>query len=215
MRALLASAVLLSATAASGQVVLSGSFGRAMTVGGMTDARETWPATAADAGKLVRDFRATCLSAAAPAAIPAGYEQHDVALPAEGKAAATTVRVLAAPGVRIATWSGDPLGLKSRASLIRDRGVVITGPVGDRDIFSGQCSLSAHLTGLTGEAISQAMTAAFGTPVKIVVKPGFADGEWAATRPDGSALSIRFSANDLKKPEQVLHISSLPVRVTK
>lgn len=200
------------ALAADGVLAISGSYGRPLTVGQVADVREEWTPASLDAPGLVSAFKSICIDDSVELA---GFARAEQSLPADGKAGPTSATVMQAPGVEIAIWDDEPSTLKGRASVIRDRGVIVTGPITDRNIFPGQCSLSAKAVGVTGEGLAQAMTQAFGAGVKLVVKPGFADGNWQITGADGSRSRLAFYAVDLKKPDQLIHISIIPERAAK
>lgn len=202
----------VAAPAVAGEAVLSDGYGRPMTVGALEDARAGWAAAEIAPDAAVALFAKLCLASAdeasfVAAAEAAGLERADADLPAAGKAAAVTVTMFRGAGLMASYWAGDAASLAGRASAIRDRGVVITGPVSAKRLAPKQCNLSMRTTGLaSAEPLSSALTSTSGVqPAKLVLKPGFADGNW--TLAGAAPRTLTFSAVDLKKPEQLVHLS--------
>lgn len=205
-------AALSAAPAAASEPVLSDAYGRPMTVGAAADARDGWAAAPVAPEVAVALFDKLCLATSdeagfVAAAEAAGLTRDDVALPAAGKAAATSVVTFRSPGLAASFWAGDSATLVGRLSAIRDRGVVVVGPVSAKRLASRQCNLSLRTTSIpSGEPLAAALTARAGVqPVKVVLKPGFADGNWALT--NGAPRTLSFSAVDLTKAEQLVHIT--------
>jgi hypothetical protein len=139
---------------------------------------------------------------------PLGLTASDAVFPAAGKNPQRLVSQWRGPSGILSTWSGDHGGLKGRPIAITSRGYSTTGPYGPFKAEGVQCNLVVALPGFASvQALTDALTAAFGAPGKLVAKKNFADGHWNA----GDAaqpIRINFTAPSERGVSQPVHLSA-------
>jgi hypothetical protein len=207
-----AAASTASAAAPAGPIViLSDEYGRGINVGAQEDAREAFTPGAYAAADIADAFKKLCIDAAFdPNALAAGsaldLTPGQVALAAEGKTSAFEQEVLQSASARVGIWTGDDSGLRKRPILIRDRGARVTSGYGPFKALGKQCNLDAKLSNFaSADAFVSRMSADLGVqPAKLTAKPGYADGYWSLP----GDVRVSFSAVDLNKPAQLLHVTA-------
>lgn len=189
-------------------LVLTKDDGRPLVVGdGGLQADLTAPLT--DVAASVAMFRQVCLpdpagAAARIDAAPAGLTRADVVLPPEGNQAEVRVPHYLGAGMSLTVWTGDETGLKGRAIAIPSRGSTTTGPYGPFRATGAQCNMVLLLPNFAAMAqVSDALTAALGSPAKLVAKSSFADGHWLA-----GTTRINFTAPTVRAGPQPVHLSA-------
>jgi hypothetical protein len=112
---------------------------------------------------------------------------------------------MAAPSALATFWTGDETGLKGRPIVIRSRGALVMGLYGPFKALGTQCNLSLALSGVSDlqPLADRLVTLTGGTPEKIVVKPGWADGTIALA--DGRRVT--FAVVQADKPVSLVHFT--------
>jgi hypothetical protein len=214
LRVALALVALASASAASAQsVTLTEDSGRPLLVGDAAGIADGLSPSALAPAALVAEFRRLCLPAPATAGqrvsgSPLELTASDAQFPAVGKNPRGLVSQWRGRSAVLSTWSGDHAGLKGRPIAITSRGYSTTGPYGPFKAEGVQCNLVVALPAFASvQALTDALTAAFGAPGKLVAKKSFADGYWNA----GDAaqpVRINFTAPSVRGALQPVHLSA-------
>jgi hypothetical protein len=203
---------------ASDRLILSNDWGNGATIGGMEDLREDLPPADVTGADIVAEFKRLCLdtdfdaAAYSQAALGStwGFARHEVELPAAGKQAAFVFTDYRSPSAITSLWRGENgEALKGRAYAARSRGAIITGPAKAKDLPSPQCNLSVATRGVSDAApIAAALEQALGQPAaKVVLKSGFADGNWKIAGSSGQTRRVSFDVVDMKKAIQLVHLT--------
>ena len=201
---------------ASDRLILTNDWGNGATIGGMEDLREDLPPADVAAADIVAEFKRLCLdtdfdaAAHAQAALGStwGFARHEVLLPAAGKQAEFAFTDYRSASAITSLWRGENgEALKGRAYGARSRGVIATGPVKAKDLYAPQCNLSVATRGVNdGAPLAAALEQALGQPpAKVVLKSGFADGNWKIAGPQTRRVS--FDVVDMKKAIQLVHLT--------
>jgi hypothetical protein len=202
----------------SDRLILSNDWGNAATIGGMEDLREDLPPTDVSGPDIVAEFKRLCLDtqfdAAAHGKAALGsawkFERHEALLPAAGKQADFAFTDYRSASAITSVWRGENgEALKGRPYAARSRGAMMTGPAKAKDLYAPQCNLSLATRGLNDAApLAAALEQALGQPAtKVVLKPGFADGNWKLAGAAGAARRVSFDVVDMKKAVQLVHLT--------
>ncbi|HEX8444626.1 MAG TPA: hypothetical protein VF631_13365 [Allosphingosinicella sp.] len=194
-------------------VTLTVDDGRPLVVGGSSDLGAALTATSLAPVAVSAEFRRLCLSDPATAGTRVAGSvlalvSDDALFAAEGKRGEARVARWKSPSAELAVWTGDDANLKGRPIAMPSRGSTTTGPYGPFRADGTQCNLVVMLTDLAAaQALAAALTAAFGTPGKLVSKKSFADGFWqvAGTNP---IVRINFTAPSVRGGPQPVHLSA-------
>jgi len=197
-------------------IILSDNYGRGISIGTQTDSRERLEPASVSGVQIADEFKRLCLDTNldpaalvnAGAASSWGFSAVEVSLPQQGKVPAFRQSVLSSPSARASIWLGDDAGLRKRPILIRDRGALVTSGYGPFKASGNQCNLDLRASGLvTVEAFVARMSEHLGVrPTKLVAKRSFADGHWTAPTVGGPPMRVSFSAVDLTRSWQLVHI---------
>jgi hypothetical protein len=214
LRGALALAALCAAAAANAQsVTLTEDSGRPLLVGDAAGMAEGLSPSSLAPAALVAEFRRLCLPAPATAGqrvsgSPLELTASDALFPAAGKNPQGLVSQWRGRSAILSTWSGDHSGLKGRPIAITSRGYSTTGPYGPFKAEGVQCNLVVALPDFASvQALTDALTSAFGAPGKLVAKKNFADGHWAA-RDAAQPIRINFTAPTVRGSPQPVHLSA-------
>lgn len=201
------------AAVATDVLLLSDSYGRPMTVGSQVDVREGLSPTSMTGVTAAEAFANLCLSAefsaaaleAAATASPLGFRMQEAVLPESGKNPAVRQARMAAPSALATFWTGDETGFKGRPIVIRSRGALVMGTYGPFKALGTQCNLSLALSGVSDlqPLADRLVVLTGGTPEKIVVKSGWADGTIALA--DGRRVT--FAVVQADKPVSLVHFT--------
>lgn len=192
-------------------VTLTDDSGRPLVVGGASALGSglAGPATT-NAAEIVAEFQRLCLpdpagAGARAAASSLALAPADAVFPAEGKQPEARVAQWRGRSASLSVFTGDDAGLKKRAIAITSRAYVTTGPYGPFKAAGTQCNLVVSLPDFAAATdVSGALSAAFGTPGKLVVKKTFADGYWSAA----AGTRINFTAPTTSGGPQPVHLSA-------
>lgn len=201
-----------------GGFILSNDWGNAANIGDMSDIREGLQATAVSGPDIVAEFKRLCLDTQSDAAAHSqaalasswGFKANSVSLPPSGKQGDFSFTDYRSPSAITSLWQGANVeALKNRPYAARSRGAVITGPVSIKNLYAPQCNLSLKARGLSDAApLAAALEQALGQPAtKVVLKTGFADGNWKIGGASGAARRVSFDVVDMKKAEQLVHLT--------
>jgi hypothetical protein len=211
--ALAVAALTAASTAGAQSVTLTEDSGRPLLVGESAGMAEGLRSTSMAPAALVAEFRRLCLPSPADAGgrvsgSTLGLVASDAVFPASGKSPERRVSQWRGPSAVLSTWSGDHGGLKGKPIAITSRGYSTTGPYGPFKADGVQCNLVVALPGFASvQALTDALTTAFGAPGKLVAKKSFADGHWNA----GDAaqpIRINFTAPSVRGASQPVHLSA-------
>ncbi len=209
--ALIAAAFAGSANAQS--VTLTVDDGRALVVGGAQSLGDGLRPTTLDGGAIVSEFRRLCLPDPAGASArvegsPLALAAADAVFPPSGKQAEARVSQWQAESAALSVWVGDDVNLKGRPIAMPSRGAVTTGPYGPFRADGVQCNLVVAIGGFGDVvAITDALTAAFGAPAKLVAKSSFADGHWMVAT-GANPVRININAPSTRGGPQPVHLSA-------
>ncbi len=223
--AILAVTAAQTSTAQDGEtptIIVSDKYGRGATVGALEDSREAWESKALTGDEIAQEFFDLCV---ANYGNKEGFDSHaqsstwsfesrTASFPEERKTLAMDVAYYATPFSQATYLEGDTSGFDRRGQVIRDRGALVTGPSKGKNIAVPQCNLDLKITGMTdaaglGEKLTTLLSEA---PEKLVLKKGYGDGHWEIGRPGTLPLLVYFQVVDLKRPEQLVHLSVQPAK---
>ncbi len=195
-------------------MILSEGYGRPMTIGSQDDAREALQPVPLSGVAAVEAFHALCLAGGfKPEAFATAVQASALQLQAEqvqfepvGKTPAYAHDRFVAPGAIVSWWDGNELGLKGRPIGIRDRGAIVASGYGPFKAVGRQCNVSMKLAQAGDlQAMADRIGAITGgTPIKVVVKPKWADGSWQVPN---STLRVSFAVVDAGKPAALVHFT--------
>lgn len=206
-------AAALAASANGQSVTLTVDDGRALVVGGTQSLGDGLRPTALDGGAIVSEFKRLCLPDPAGASArvegsPLALSVADAVFPAAGKQSEARVSQWMADSAALSVWTGDDVNLKGRPIAMPSRGAVTTGPYGPFRGDGVQCNLVVAIEGFGGvTAITDALTAAFGAPAKLVAKNSFADGHWLVAT-GAEPVRININAPTTRGGPQPVHLSA-------
>ena len=220
MRRAFLSLLALTATSVSAQspspaaLILSEKFGRPMTVGSQQGARAALQASDLSGVAAVELFHALCLTGEFDAASftkavegsATKLTAQEVTLEPEGNTPAFRQNRYVAQGVLASWWNGSEDGLENRLIAIRDRGVTTTGKYGSFKAAGRQCNVSMTLAQVGDlQTMADRLGALTGgVPIKVVIKPKWADGSWALP---GSAKRVSFAVVDAGTRAALVHFT--------
>jgi hypothetical protein len=183
--------------------------GRALVLGGETDLGLALSPTALGPAAIVDAFDKLCL----PDPVNAGSRAADsplvlrpsqAVLPAQGKLSEARIPVWTSASATLTVWDGVDGAWKGRPIAMPSRALVTTGPYGAFKAAGVQCNLVIMVADFgTVTAVSDALSAKYGAPGKLVVKKTFADGFW-----QNGDLRINFNAPSTRVGPHPLHLSA-------
>lgn len=207
--ALALAAAWCASPAAAQSVTLTEGSGRPLIVGEPGELGDGLKPAGLAPQALVAEFQRLCLpdvggAAARAAASPLSFESADAVFPASGKQREARVVQWRGPSASLSVWTGDDANLRNRPIAIDSRAYVTTGPYGPFHAAGAQCNLVVMLPDFAAAtALSEALTASFGAPGKLVVKKTFADGYWQVA---GASVRINFTAPSGSGGPQPVHL---------
>lgn len=203
-------------------VVVSDKYGRGATVGALEDAREAWQAKALSGDEIAQEFFDLCVANygnkegfdSRAQSSTWSFESRTASFPEEKKTVAMDVAYFATPFSQATYLEGDTSGFDRRGQVIRDRGALVTGPSKGKNIAVPQCNLDLRIIGMADAAgLGEKLTTLLAEePEKLVLKDGYGDGYWEIGRPGTLPLLVYFQVVDLKRPEQLVHLSVQPAK---
>jgi hypothetical protein len=205
----------LAAPAAAQSVTLTEGAGRPLIVGGPSELGQGLAPATLTPQALAAEFQRLCLpdpaaAAARAAESPLALVADDAVFPATGKQQEVRVAQWRGPSATLAVSSGDAAfaaGLKGRPIVIPSRALAVTGGYGPWRADGVQCNLVVMLPDFAAAtALSEALTANFGAPGKLVVKKTFADGYWQTK--NTPSLRINFNTPTTRSGPQPVHLSA-------
>ena len=212
--ALIGLTLLCAQTAAHAQsVTLTVDDGRALVVGGPQTLGDGLTPTTLDGSAIVSEFQRLCLpnpdgASSRVAESPFRFSPADAVFAPSGKQGEARVAQWRGPSALLSVWTGDDANLKNRPIAMPSRGAVTTGPYGPFRADGAQCNLVVALDGFSSVvAITDALTAAFGNPGKLVAKKSFADGYWL-TAGTADPIRININAPTTRGGPQPVHLSA-------
>jgi hypothetical protein len=203
----------LSTAASAQSVTLTKDDGRPLVVGDAAELGAGLDAGAMPAQAIVSEFQRVCLPdpAGAPARIAGStleLEDAEAVFPAAGKQQEARVSQWRGRSATLSVWTGDDANLKGRPIAIPSRGSTTTGPYGPFRAEGAQCNLVVAVNDFAVVTqLSDALTAAFGSPGKLVSKKNFADGHWLVPGA-ASAIRINFTTPTTHSGPHPVHLSA-------
>jgi hypothetical protein len=201
-----------------GGLILSNSWGSGAHIGTGQDLREYLEPAPLSGPEIVAEFKRLCLDTgfdpAAHARAASGsawqFKQNEIRLPGPGKQGGFAFADYRSRSAITSLWRGEGAeALKGRGYSSRTRGLIITGPVKAKDLYAPQCNLSLRTSGLSDAApLAAALEQALGGPAaKVVLKTGYADGNWKIAGASGETRRVSFDVLEMKKPAQLVHLT--------
>ena len=212
-------------TAAYGQMILSSDRGEPASLVDLPepyqnpdDVREYLEADLRNGEQMASEFYRVCVSTKLDKALydelmnqeGSQFKKKMIVLKPQGKRAEVSFEAYKSATVLSSLWVGDKGDeLEGRYHFVRSRGALITGPFKAEKFYAPQCNYSIRSFNLkSGEQMASNLQTLIGKPAdKLVLKEGFADGYWYLELPEGRNGRIAFSIVDLKKDEQLVHMS--------
>jgi hypothetical protein len=199
-------------------LILSDDWGLIKQIGASGDLREGLDPVPVSGADIVAEFKRLCLDtnfdAAAHARAALGsawrFRRHDIELAEGRKTAPLGFADFRSVSAITSLWNGEGgEALKGRAYQTRTRSLIITGPVKVKDLYAPQCNLSLRTSGLGDAApLAAALEQVLGGPAaKLVVKTGWADGNWKFGGPSGERRRVAFDVTGMKKDSQLVHLT--------
>jgi hypothetical protein len=199
-------------------LILSDDWGLIKQIGASGDVREGLEPVPVTGPEIVAEFKRLCLDtnfdAAAHAQAAVGsawrFKRHEVELSDGRKPEPLGFADFRSASAITSLWKGEGgEALKGRAYQTRTRNLIITGPVKLKDLYAPQCNLSLRTSGLNDAApLAAALEQALGGPAaKLVVKTGWADGNWKFAGPSGDRRRVAFDVTGMKKDDQLVHLT--------
>lgn len=183
--------------------------GRALLVGGETELGTALSSTNLDAANLVEAFDELCLPDPGGAGSRAGVSTFGLSpsetiLPAAGKTGEARIEQWRSKSATLTVWTGDEANLKGRSIAMPSRATTTTGSYGPFKAFGTQCNLVTKVADFAAaKSVTEALTARYGAPAKLVVKNTFADGYWVAGN-----MRINVNVPTIRAGAQPLHLSA-------
>ena len=203
-------------------VIVSDKYGRGATVGAVEDAREGWQAQALSGEDIAQEFFDLCVANygdkdgfdTRARSSTWSFEPGAADFPEKKKTVAMTVPFFTTAFATATYLEGDTSGFDRRAQVIRDRGALVIGPSKAKNIAVPQCNLDLKIEGMTDatELATKLTTLLAEEPVKLTLKKGYGDGHWEIAPPGTLPLLVYFQAVDLKRDEQLVHLSVQPAK---
>jgi hypothetical protein len=200
-----------SAPLAAGALVLTERGGRPLIVG-YADDLISLEVLDLGAQALVDEFARLCLPdpAAAYAKAPGSIlamASDEAILPASGKDTEAKVPVWRGPSAQLSTWNGDDGALKKRPIAILSRAYTVSGQYGPFHAVGAQCNLVLKVRDFAAATqVSDALTAKFGAPGKLVTKRTWADGYWLP--PSNPSIRLNYTTPSAEEGARLVHISA-------
>lgn len=199
-------------------LILSDDWGRIKQIGASGDLREGLDPVPVSGPDIVAEFKRLCLDtnfdagAHAQAALGSTwrFSRHEIELSEGKKPTPLGFADYRSVSAITSLWNGESgEALKGRAYQTRTRNLIITGPVKVKDLYAPQCNLSLRTSGLADAApLAAALEQALGGPAaKLVLKTGWADGDWKIAGPSGERRRVAFDITGMKKEAQLVHLT--------